>query len=68
MSELWWASLECEAGNDVVHYETIQQHAFFCYELQYKIVKSVCVCVRACDSFILTVYIFYFPNTSEKEP
>jgi len=62
MSELWWTSLECKAGNDVVRYETIQQHAVFCYELQYEIVKSVCVCVFACvwDSFILTVYIFYF--------
>jgi hypothetical protein len=40
MSELWWTSLECEAGNDVVHYETIQQHSVFCYELQYEIVKK----------------------------
>ena len=48
MSELWWTSLECEAGNDVVRYGTIQQYAVFSYELQHKIVKKVCVCVCVC--------------------
>lgn len=44
MSELWWTSLEDEAGNDVVRFETIQQHAVFCCDLQYKIVKK-CVLI-----------------------
>jgi hypothetical protein len=43
MSELWWTPLKCEAGNGVIRYETIQQTTVCCYELQYKIVKKLCV-------------------------